>query len=242
MRPMHAAGRQPRRTRPIWQSPVYRCWGAAAVLVGITFQAQAAGGHHAVDDAAMLEPGQCQVETWVDRERGGGRSLVHLGPACRVGPVELSANLDRMHLDGNRTPLAAGPQLKWATQLSETLSVGAVVAATWQDARPRWAGRAVLVPVTWQPSPSLAVHLNLGRDFRRNEPSFNRSGAALEWTATPQWSLVAERFRESEAHFWRLGARYTLNDNLSLDLSRARGLGHSAPVWWTMGLNWLFVR
>lgn len=53
---------------------------------------------------------------------------------------------------------------------------------------------------------------------------------------------MAERFRKSEANFWRVGARYTVNDNVSVDLSQARGLASGGPVWWTLGLNWLFAR
>ena len=39
-----------------------------ACLLGLTGHAYAAGGHHAVEDAALLEPGQCQVEFWHDRQ------------------------------------------------------------------------------------------------------------------------------------------------------------------------------
>ena len=214
-----------------------------AAFLGIGLQAHAAGGHHAIDDAALVDPGQCQVETWVDRERGGGRTLLHVGPACRVGDFELGANLDRVRhtgLSGSDTVAAWGPQIKWVTPLSDSVNVGVAVSATWRDVRPRWAGTTVVLPLTWQASPSLAMHVNLGRDFRPHEPSLARGGAALEWTATPQWSFVAERFRESEANFWRLGARYAVNDKVSVDLSQARGLARGAPVWWTLGVNWAF--
>lgn len=223
--------------------PARRRLGAAAALLGMALQeAHAAGGHHAVDDAAILEPGQCQVEAWADRERGGGRTLVHLGPACRLGPLELGLNLDRTRLAGSDATVAAGPQIKWAVPLSESLSVGMVLLAAWQDPRPRFAGSTAVLPLTWQPTESLAVHVNLGRDFRRHGPDMPRHGAALEWTATPHWSFVAERFRESEAGFLRLGARYTVNDALSVDLSQARGVAGGTPAWWTVGFNWTFLR
>lgn len=223
--------------------PVRRHLGAAAALLGIALQeAHAAGGHHAVDDAVILEPGQCQVETWADRERGGGRTLVHFGPACRIGPVELGLNLDRTRTRGSDAVVVGGPQLKWAAPLSASVSAGVVVAANWQDNRPHFIGSTVVFPLTWQATQSLAVHANLGRDFRHQGPSLSRSGASLEWTATPQWMLVAERFRESQGNFWRMGARYTVSDALSLDLSQARGLAGGAPPWWTLGLNWSFVR
>lgn len=223
--------------------PTRRHLGAAAAVLGFALQdAHAAGGHHAVDDAAILEPGQCQVETWADRERGGGRTLVHLGSACRIGPLELGLNLDRTRWSGSDAAVSGGPQVKWAAPLTESLSVGVVVSAAWQDPRPQFAGSTVVLPLTWQPTESLAVQVNLGRDFRRHGPDVARQGAALEWTATPHWSLVAERFRESEAGFWRLGARYAVTDALSVDLSQARGVTGGAPAWWTVGLNWAFQR
>jgi hypothetical protein len=59
-------------------------WAALAGALACAPSAHAAGGHHAVDDASILEPGQCQVESWVDRENGGNRSTLHAGTACRV--------------------------------------------------------------------------------------------------------------------------------------------------------------
>ena len=112
-----------------------------------------------MDDAALLEPGQCQVETWADRERGGARTLVHLGPACRVGPVELGLNLDRVRQTGEGAVVVAGPQLKWAVPLTASLSAGVALAAAWQDGSgPRFVGSTVVVPITWQAADTLAVH------------------------------------------------------------------------------------
>jgi hypothetical protein len=45
-----------------------------------------------------MEVGQCQFETWL--EDGREHHLQHLGPACRVGAVELGLNLDRYNLAG----------------------------------------------------------------------------------------------------------------------------------------------
>lgn len=223
------------RTR---RSPV----AAAALLCTTLLDAHSAGGHHAVDDAAILEPGECQVETWADRERGGGRTLVHLGPACRVGSVELGLNLDRTRLAGSDAFVSGGPQIKWAAPLTDSIHYGVVLSTAWQDSRPRFAGSSLLFPVTWQAAEGWALHANLGRDFRRQGPDFNRSGVALEWTPFPQWSVVAERFRESGANFWRVGARYAVSDRLSIDLGQAKGLAGTAPAWWTLGLNWAFQR
>jgi len=210
-------------------------------LLVASLAARAAGGHHAVDDASILEPGQCQVESWADREAGGARSLQHVGPACRVGGVELGLNVDRVLLAGAGIT-SVGPQLKWATALDERFSAGLVLSTAWQDHAPRHVGSTLVVPLTWQAADTLLVHLNAGRDFRRHEADSARAGAALEWAPRADWSFVAERFHESRADYWRAGARWLLAPAVNIDLSRARGLGAAAPAWWTLGLTWTFDR
>jgi hypothetical protein len=213
-----------------------------ASLFGLTAHACAAGGHHAVEDAALLEPDQCQVETWLERESGERRRrLAHAGPACRVGPVELGLDLNRERTKGTGNVAEMSPQLKWARQLSDAWAFGVVLSTTWQDTEPHRAGSSLVVPLTWQPAAAMLIHVNIGRDFRRGERDSNRAGAAVEWAASSRWSVVAERFREADADYWRAGARYALNPMVSLDLSRTRGL-REAGAWWTLGVNWEFDR
>ena len=119
---------------------------AATVALGSELT-HAAGGHHAVDDAAILEVGQCQVESWVDRTRGGDPSVLHIGPACRVGPVELGLNFDHARSANDHTT-SAGVQVKWAEQVRDGLGIGAVLALTATDARPRRSVATIVVPVT----------------------------------------------------------------------------------------------
>ena len=214
----------------------------AAALCGTASQSQAAGGHHAVDDAAILDPGQCQLEVWNDREEGGLRSVFHTGPACRVGPVELGLNLDRSRTDTGGSIVSGGPQLKWAMPLSEHWSTGVVVAATWKSRAPRYVGSSLVVPLTWQASDTLALHANLGRDFRHGERDSFHGGVAAEWSPTQALSFVAERWREGSVHYWRTGLRWTLSPAFNIDLSQARGLHGSARPWWSLGMTWVVDR
>src|SRR3954447_16160664 len=78
----------------------------------------AAGGHFAVDDAAILEVGTCLLETWWERADHAG-SLLHLGPACRVGPVELALNADRLQPPDRAAQTPVGPQVKWAVSIAD---------------------------------------------------------------------------------------------------------------------------
>jgi hypothetical protein len=224
--------------------PSLHLW--AAYLCGFAAtQTHAAGGHHSVDDAAILDPGQCQLETWSDRHAHASQGLLHIGPACRVGPVELGLNLEREHGGEGRT-VRAGPQIKWAFAVNDSLSAGVLATAGWQgDAHAtalRLSGSSIVVPVTWQIADSWRAHINLGRDFHRAQPSTSHSGASLEWSALPSISFVAERFREGGGNAWRAGMRWTPVETLSVDLSRARGLRADASAWWTLGFTWAFAR
>nr|WP_316641665.1 hypothetical protein [uncultured Roseateles sp.] len=208
-----------------------------AWLAGTASPASAAGGHYAVDDAAILEPGQCQLETWLEREAGNARRLLHVGPACRLGPVEIGLNLDRVRLGSSSTTSVLGPQLKWARALTEQLSIGLAAAASWQHHAPHYLGSTLVVPISYQLSDRWLAHINIGRDFRAGQADGSRAGAALEWSPDAAWSLIGERFRDSGANSWRLGGRWNLTPSLSLDLSRAKGLGPRPPAWWSLGLN-----
>jgi hypothetical protein len=110
------------------QSP-FAARSLMALAVMFAPAAQGAGGHHAVDDAALLEPDQCQVEVWSDRRRGTGH-LLHAGPACRVGAVELGVAADREQGSGGGVPTTV--QAKWATALDDQFAAGAIVAVGWQ--------------------------------------------------------------------------------------------------------------
>ena len=212
---------------------------AAAHLLIATAQVHAAGGHFWVDDAVMLEPGQCQVETWAERERGGGRRLAHVGPGCRVGPVELAISWDRSRSGGD-SATTVSPQLKWAHALTGHWAIGVVVTPVWETGGAGYQGTTVLVPLTWHATDKLQLHLNLGRDFHPHAAGSTRGGASLEWAAMKQLTLVGERFRENDNDAWRLGARWLLQHNWSVDLSRASPLHSATPAWWTLGLNVTF--
>ena len=68
--------------------------------------AQAAGGHHAVDDAEIVEPGRCELEGWHERSSGSGR-LLHTEVACRVEPVELAGIAEPQRESGESTTVYA---------------------------------------------------------------------------------------------------------------------------------------
>ncbi|MGV3573427.1 MAG: hypothetical protein ACO1PB_22785 [Ramlibacter sp.] len=197
--------------------------------------ALAAGGHHAVDDAAILEPGQCEGEGWFARAHGGER-LLHAGLGCRAGAFELGAAAEVARQGGSQA--AYGLSAKWAHAVADRFAIGASIGPNWQShAAWRYQGATAAVLATWTPREDVALHLNLGRDLVHRGRDLRRHGIAAEWMPGERWSLVAERYLEERSHFVRTGARWSFGQDWSVDVSRAhrlRGPGASA---WTLGVS-----
>jgi hypothetical protein len=201
--------------------------------------ATAAGGHFAVDDAVLLEPGHCGPETWWTHGQGS-QDLLHGGMNCRVGPVELGGAVEHSRgPDGSETE--RNLEIKWARQVAERLSVGVDLQPTWQPhTQPRPdVTRAVLL-ATWRLREELALHLNLGRDFVPGGPDLARQGVALEWQPAKAWTVIADRYLDQGTNFLRTGVRWIGGDAWSLDLSRAQRLSGPAGSNWTLGFNYDF--
>ena len=204
--------------------------------------AWSAGGHHAVDDAGLLDPGGCKLESWFERSGAPGR-LLHLGAGCRLGPVEVSAATEPQRQAG---PSLAdhGLQLKWAMQAAANWRAGVSLATGWQShARPRYQGSTLTGLLSWSPHEEVGLHANLGRDFVHGGADATRGGVSIDWAPSGgPWSLMAERYRQEGGQFVRAGVRWTPASRWSLDLSRAvrlRGIGESS---WTLGLTREFER
>jgi hypothetical protein len=212
-----------------------------ALALALAPAARAAGGHHAVDDATILDPGQCELEAWYVRSRAREDNL-HVGPNCRVGPVEIGAALDRSRAGGAFETLA-GAQVKWATALGASpWRAGLSLTPQWRHAGgTAHAGTTVLALATWNIDERWTAHANAGRDLLRGAPDEGRGGLALEWTPRDAWTLVAERYREQGTHFARVGARWNATQDWTMDLSRSQRLHGPLPSTWTFGLTRAFA-
>jgi len=217
-----------------------RIWVLLAGSVSATC-AIAAGGHHAVDDAAITDPGGCKVETWWTAAHDSDR-LLHAGGGCRVGPVELNAAGEHAH-DAGGSQSTSSLQMKWATEVAPGFSAGLSLAASWQaHAQPRHQTDTLVTLFTWAVRDDLALHLNLGRDFNHADADQNRGGVSAEWRAQPNWSVVAERYLDGGTHFVRAGVRWAVSEGWNIDLSRAQRLRGPADSNWTVGATWQFQR
>lgn len=220
--------------------PILVAWLATLAGVCWPVSGRAAGGHHAVDDASILDPGQCQVELWA--EQASQRELQHMGPACRVAGVELGLNVERSALGAASSTGSGGAQVKWAAEVQPGLAMGVVWAAGWQGAAARLTGHTLLLPLSWSPREDLDLHVNVGRELRPHEADVERLGAAVEWRMSAHWQTLLEWWRDSGGPQARVGGRYAVSDGVSVDLSRAESLRGSRAGWWTVGLNWAWAR
>lgn len=211
----------------------------------LALPAHAAGGHFDVDDATVLDTGHCQYETWLARAPAARTTLFHLGPACRVGPVELGFNLDHVESPRERHD-SVGPQLKWvADPLIDKLSAGVVVAASFDVTRGGRPWKSAYVPLTWWVADKLWVHANAGADWASSGERTRRLGLSAEWAASDKLTVIAERVTYARSWTSRLGARVTLNEAISVDFSAARFTSDTAAGAsrvYVIGLNHDFVR
>ncbi|MDE2605695.1 MAG: hypothetical protein KGL68_07225 [Burkholderiales bacterium] len=205
-------------------------------LAGTCAVAHAAGGHHAVDDATILEPGQCEQESWVSGYRGGGQ-LLHAGANCRVGPVEFNGAGEHARGDG-ASATQWNLEMKWARPVTEGFAVGLDLMPVWAARQhPRYAATRLNALATWNVTDSLDLHFNAGHDWLRGDRDLPRGGIAAEWAPVERWSFVAERYLDTQTHYARAGARFAPGPGWSVDTSYAQRLSGPLPSYWTVGLT-----
>ncbi|AMO23365.1 hypothetical protein GCM10027034_41250 [Ramlibacter solisilvae] len=207
---------------------------AAAALAGAPLWA--AGGHHAVDDAIILGPGECEIESWITRSDRGNQAL-RLGGQCGVAGLEIGIAAEPVR-EAGRTNTFYGAQLKLAREFAPGWHAGLSVSPVGQTREPpRYAGTGVSALLTWMPMEALAFHLNAGRDLLHGQADQARHGAALDWTPVRAWSFTVERYLLDATHFVRAGARWFASEQWAFDLSRAQQLHGERASNWTLGLT-----
>jgi hypothetical protein len=210
---------------------------AVALIAGATpLAASAAGGHHSVDDASILDPGECEFETWVTYASRADR-LLHGGGQCRVLGVELAIAAEPGRQGGARSQVWQA-QLKWAGELQPGVRAGLSITPQWDtQATPRFEGTTVAALLTLQPADGWQVHGNAGRDYFHDGRQA-RSGVAADWT-TPdgRWLFALERYLENRTGFARAGARWFASTEWTFDMSRAQRLHGPRPSNWTVSVT-----
>ena len=192
----------------------------------------AAGGHHDVDDATILDPGHCQLESWALSGRNPAAHGWHLGPACNLAGLEWGLNIERLRIDSTVAD-AWGPQVKWAIELvPRRLAIGAAIGTSWRVQGPdrRTAVSGLLPATAWfGQQGELQVHANVGFDRDAEAQQWRRWGASFDWSMSDRWVLTGERRQQFGQAASRLGLRFNLTPLQSVDFSLARGA--SARLW-----------
>ncbi len=183
------------------------------------------------EDASILGEKECQLEAWLDLAHEATQGW--LVPACNFGAnIEWQVGLARTQAHGESRFSDAYAQAKSAWRLGEgPWSLGGVLGVMRRgpEARVhRWDNPFALAIATGEFG-SLAAHGNVGwsRD-RETGRDVTPWGLALEYTAHPRVTLLAEAFGVNrESPFLRAGLRHAaIEKHLDLDLSvvtRANG-------------------
>lgn len=221
----------------------FASWAFAPCLAGaVASSAWAAGGAHAVDDAAVEPPGVCHLEAWTTGY-GAGRGLATASPGCtlRASPrLELGAGIQ--HLRDHPDDTLAGPSMKLSLRPVETgLGVGLAGTGAWSFRRDRVESASLIVPLTVPLGRRLRFNLNGGwvyaRAARHRHEAF--VGAQAEAQLAPDVGLMVEAFGRNHGRPGvQAGLRWTPRQGpLDLDLlvgRRTDGVSRTAV---TLGLS-----
>jgi hypothetical protein len=216
---------------------------AAVLAMAGAAKAQAAGGPHVVDDAAISPPGECKIESWASFSSGGDRLLTAV-PSCTFNVLpwaEFGVQIDRSHMNGV-SAIAIGPYVKAAVlsiaEARAALSIASGFAYSATSGRIETA--FVNVPVTVRLREGSDLHVNLGWERDRiAERGFALWGASVEQAITEDVSAVLEVFdRFGAAAGVQLGVRPTVvGGRVDLDLLVGRNVAGAGATWVVAGVT-----
>ncbi|MBA3981430.1 MAG: hypothetical protein C0462_12600 [Alcanivorax sp.] len=186
----------------------------------------AAGGHYAVDDATLVDPGRCQLEAWYTHADSNNRSVTAL-PACNVtGNLELTLGMAREWLeDGNDTEVEFAGKTLLRDMEEGGIGVALSVATFWRNETDHFEAVEVVLPVSVPVNDRLLTHVNVGWGRERGEQDDALWGVGAELDLVHGISLIGETYG-SHRGGTRLGAglRYGIGPvdlDLAWDRSRA---------------------
>ncbi len=217
---------------------------AGLALAWLAAGAAHAGSPMVVDDAGIVAPGSCQLESW--RRQSRPATEIWALPACNLGSgLELTAGGAVLTARGARAEREVLVQAKtllrplddggWGIALAvggvRHVGTGTTDMYAYLPATRAFAGDALL------------VHANLGwlREgaSRRDHLSW---GVGSEWRLARRTSLLAETFGQDAGRpSWQAGVRHwLLPERLQLDATCGNRLGDGAGQRWVaIGLRWL---
>jgi hypothetical protein len=223
---------------------------ARGLIAGAAFVACASSVHAArpfiTDDARVVRPGGCQLETFAKKLRSGAGSELWFLPACNpVERVELTAGGRRIEQRGEPTTRGLILQAKTLLRPLEVNDFGAALSVGATDDRPFTgaSGRALFVNGILSRSfanDSFIVHANAGA-LRAPESArhLHTWGVGAELMFTRQLSGIAETYGQRHDPTSRqIGVRYWIvPDHFQVDGTLGNQRGAS---WFSAGIRLLF--
>lgn len=210
-----------------------------AALVSLCFSPLAAanGGHFMVDDAAITPPRTCQLEIWGTRQSPD--TVMTLNPACNIlGGSEWSLPVEYDTV--NSETRAVG--LEYKTVLfnrSRGPAIGVSGGAMYQRANSSVSEIFVNVPISWQITDPLTLHLNGGALHDRElDDTYATWGLAGTLKTISGPVLIAE-FSDNDRYdpIYGVGARFTIGSTRwTLDMGVSRDT-HLEETAYTLGVN-----
>ncbi len=193
-----------------------------------------AGASLYVDDAATVERGQCQLESWL-RVAAPARELT-LAPACDIAGTELGLS----HSDYAAPHAAAAQSLsaKRVLHAADGWAVAASLGANWSGGR--YDGWNFNLPLTLGPAPNgpRLWHVNLGWNQPRRGRARATAGIGLEQALAADWTALAELYADPHGDLGgQLGLRRALGAAASLDLLLGDRERDPRGPWLTLGFN-----
>jgi len=217
-------------------------FGAALMAGAATMATNAqAGRPMVVEDAGLLDAKSCQVETWVQRNRGESTEF-WVVPSCNpTGNLEIAIGGMRERASGERETHGV---IQAKTVFRETApgdwGVGLVVGNVWSRSSRFWNNYYATAPFSFAlRDERTLIHANIGwrhkRDGRRN---FLTAGLGLELELTERNALSAETFVEDNSGrpFYQIGYRHWLvQDRVQFDVSYGSRFGSGRERLATVG-------
>jgi hypothetical protein len=215
---------------------------SAGLLSCLSTYGQAAGPY-AVDDAAIGNPGECQVESWISAADSGDLVAV-AQPLCVVKlgiPVELTATLQPVRVDGEWADLK-GLQIKFIVlRLAGGDIVVATTAGTLLDVGNGESLTLVNLPMTVNVGEGLRLNVNAGwLSDTAADSSHLFMGLAAEWDFRSSWTLIAEVFGQTGAQEeprMQAGLRYAPTKDIDVDIIYGYNIAGEHASWTTAGLT-----
>jgi hypothetical protein len=224
-----------------------RPWRALGASIGILAylptNALAAGGPYVVDDAAVGNVGECQVESWASFASNGD-FIGTAQPACVVSlgiPVEITAAFHGVRFEGEWAALK-GLQIKFPLfpfglrDLAAALVIGGLVDTTNGESL-----TFVNVPLTIKVRDDFRLNVNSGWLFNTESDTHHLTwGGSLEWDFQKSWTLIAEVFgltgNNNEPRL-QAGIRYAPTKSVDVDIVYGHNITGEQANWITAGLT-----